>query len=167
MHLFDAMRGERIVTVIIIGLIELVAALNILIVLVMMVMEKLPRHCDFDVDGRAAPADPHDFHAAGRADRRGGSAIGLTVGYTLCYFAEKYKWIRIDESVYACLVRAVRDALGARHLDRRRGHFNQLSGNAVPREKRHADRAGGSPCGTNNRNGALGQVTSLTGPKRC
>ena len=30
-----------------------------------------------------------------------GSAIGLTVGYTLCYFAEKYRWIRLQESVYS------------------------------------------------------------------
>jgi lipoprotein-releasing system permease protein len=29
-----------------------------------------------------------------------GSAIGLTVGYTLCYFADKYRWVRLDERVY-------------------------------------------------------------------
>src|SRR5580704_18292729 len=66
-HLFDAMRGERIVTIIIIGLIELVAALNILIVL-----DdgdgKIPRHRHPDVDGCAPAADPRDLHAAGRAD---------------------------------------------------------------------------------------------------
>jgi lipoprotein-releasing system permease protein len=86
-HLFDAMRGERIVTIIIIGLIELVAALNILIVLVMMVMEK---YRDIAV-----------LMSMGVLIGVVGSAIGLAAGYTLCYFAEKYKWIRIDESVYA------------------------------------------------------------------
>jgi lipoprotein-releasing system permease protein len=40
-HLFDALRSERIVTIIIIGLIELVAALNILIVLVITKTEPL------------------------------------------------------------------------------------------------------------------------------
>jgi len=30
-----------------------------------------------------------------------GSAIGLTVGYALCHFADKYRWIRLDEQVYA------------------------------------------------------------------
>ena len=39
-QLFNALRIERVVTVITIGLIELVAALNILITLIMMVMEK-------------------------------------------------------------------------------------------------------------------------------
>ncbi len=30
-----------------------------------------------------------------------GTAIGLVLGYTLCYFAEQYRWIRLDEQVYA------------------------------------------------------------------
>ena len=30
-----------------------------------------------------------------------GTAIGLVVGYTLCYFADRYRWIRLDEQVYA------------------------------------------------------------------
>ena len=30
-----------------------------------------------------------------------GSAIGLAVGYTLCYFADKYRWVRLDETVYS------------------------------------------------------------------
>jgi lipoprotein-releasing system permease protein len=29
-----------------------------------------------------------------------GTAIGLTVGYTVCYFADKYQWLRLDEQVY-------------------------------------------------------------------
>ena len=27
--------------------------------------------------------------------------IGMAIGYTLCYFAERYRWIRLDEQVYA------------------------------------------------------------------
>jgi lipoprotein-releasing system permease protein len=101
LHLFDAMRGERIVTVIIIGLIELVAALNILIVLVMMVMEKYRDIAVLMSMGARRQQIRAIFMLQGVLIGVVGSAIGLVVGYTLCYFAEKYKWIRIDESVYA------------------------------------------------------------------
>ena len=30
-----------------------------------------------------------------------GTAIGLAVGHTLCYFADKYHWLRLDEQVYS------------------------------------------------------------------
>jgi len=30
-----------------------------------------------------------------------GTVIGMGVGYTLCYFADRYRWIRLDEQVYA------------------------------------------------------------------
>ena len=30
-----------------------------------------------------------------------GSAIGLVLGYGLCYFAEKYRWIPLDPQVYS------------------------------------------------------------------
>ncbi|HUE11821.1 MAG TPA: ABC transporter permease, partial [Steroidobacteraceae bacterium] len=100
-HLFDALRGERIVTIIIIGLIELVAALNILIVLVMMVMEKYRDIAILMSMGARREQIRRIFMMQGVLIGVVGSAIGLTVGYTLCYFAEKYKWIRIDESVYA------------------------------------------------------------------
>jgi lipoprotein-releasing system permease protein len=100
-HLFDAMRGERIVTIIIIGLIELVAALNILIVLVMMVMEKYRDIAVLMSMGARRQQIRAIFMLQGVLIGVVGSAIGLAVGYTLCYFAEKYKWIRIDESVYA------------------------------------------------------------------
>jgi lipoprotein-releasing system permease protein len=100
-HLFDAIRGERIVTIIIIGLIELVAALNILIVLVMMVMEKYRDIAVLMSMGARRQQIRAIFMLQGVLIGVVGSAIGLTLGYTLCYFAEKYRWIRIDESVYA------------------------------------------------------------------
>jgi lipoprotein-releasing system permease protein len=100
-HLFDALRGERVVTIIIIGLIELVAALNILIVLVMMVMEKYRDIAVLMSMGARKQQIRSIFMLQGVLIGAVGSAIGLAVGYTLCYFAEKYQWIRIDESVYA------------------------------------------------------------------
>ena len=30
-----------------------------------------------------------------------GTAIGLVVGYALCYFADRYQWIQLDQSVYS------------------------------------------------------------------
>jgi lipoprotein-releasing system permease protein len=30
-----------------------------------------------------------------------GSAIGLTIGYALCYFANKYQWVKLDQTIYA------------------------------------------------------------------
>jgi lipoprotein-releasing system permease protein len=100
-RLFDAMRGERIVTIIIIGLIELVAALNILIVLVMMVMEKYRDIAVLMSMGARRQQIRAIFMMQGVLIGAVGSVIGLAIGYPLCYFADKYKWIRIDESVYA------------------------------------------------------------------
>ncbi|HUB80303.1 MAG TPA: ABC transporter permease [Bryobacteraceae bacterium] len=100
-RLFDAMNGERVVTIIIIGLIELVAALNILIVLVMMVMEKYRDIAVLMSMGARRQQIRAIFMLQGVLIGVVGSAIGLAAGYTLCYFAEKYKWIRIDASVYA------------------------------------------------------------------
>jgi lipoprotein-releasing system permease protein len=100
-HIFEALRGERIVTIIIIGLIELVAALNILIVLVMMVMEKYRDIAVLMSMGARRQQIRAIFMVQGVLIGVVGSVIGLALGYTLCYFAEKYKWIRIDESVYA------------------------------------------------------------------
>ena len=100
-RLFDAMNGERIVTIIIIGLIELVAALNILIVLVMMVMEKYRDIAVLMSMGARRQQIRRIFMLQGVLIGVVGSAIGLAVGYALCYLADKYKWIRIDESVYS------------------------------------------------------------------
>jgi lipoprotein-releasing system permease protein len=101
LHLFDAMRGERIVTIIIIGLIELVAALNILIVLVMMVMEKYRDIAVLMSMGARRQQIRNIFMMQGVLIGAVGSAVGLAVGYPLCYFADKYQWVRIDASVYA------------------------------------------------------------------
>jgi lipoprotein-releasing system permease protein len=30
-----------------------------------------------------------------------GTVVGLVVGYTLCYFADHYHWIRLNEQVYS------------------------------------------------------------------
>jgi lipoprotein-releasing system permease protein len=99
--LLNALRMERIVTVVSIGLIQVVAALNILIALVMMVMEK---HRDIAIlmsMGARARQIRRIFVWEGAMIGAVGTVIGLTTGYTICYFADKYQWLRLDEQVYS------------------------------------------------------------------
>jgi len=99
--ILNSLRMERIVTVITIGLIQVVAALNILIALVMMVMEK---HRDIAIlmsMGARARQIRRIFVWEGAMIGAVGTVIGLTAGYTICYFADKYRWLSLDESVYS------------------------------------------------------------------
>jgi lipoprotein-releasing system permease protein len=100
-QLLNALNMEKIVTVITIGLIELVAALNILITLVMMVMEKYRDIAVLMSMGARHQQVRRIFMLQGVLIGVVGTAIGLMVGYTLCYFADHYRWIRLDEQVYA------------------------------------------------------------------
>ncbi len=100
-QLFGALNMERMVTIIVIGLIELVAALNILITLVMMVMEKYRDIAVLMSMGARRKQIRRIFMLQGVLIGVVGSAIGLIVGYTLCYFAEKYHWIKLPEAVYS------------------------------------------------------------------
>jgi lipoprotein-releasing system permease protein len=82
-------------------LIQLVAALNILITLVMMVMEK---HRDIAVLmslGARAAQIRNIFVFEGALIGSVGTAIGLVLGYTLSYFADHYRWIKLNEEVYS------------------------------------------------------------------
>lgn len=99
-QLFSALNLERIVTAIVIGLILLVAALNILITLVMMVMEKY-RDVAILMSMGARPAQIRRiFMLQGVLIGAVGSALGLIVGYGISYFAGKYQWIKLPEAVY-------------------------------------------------------------------
>jgi lipoprotein-releasing system permease protein len=100
-QLLGALRMERMVTVITIGLIQLVAALNILITLVMMVMEKYRDIAVLVSLGARQRQIRRIFMLQGVLIGLVGSAIGLAAGYTLCYLAEKHRWLRLDEAVYS------------------------------------------------------------------
>lgn len=100
-QLLDALKMERKVTVITIGLIELVGALNIFITLVMMVMEKYRDIAVLMSMGARRAQIRRIFMLQGVLIGAAGSAIGLTVGYAICYFAEKYRWVSLSESVYS------------------------------------------------------------------
>jgi lipoprotein-releasing system permease protein len=100
-QLLGALNMERVVAVITIGLIELVAALNIFITLVMMVMEK---YRDIGVLMSMGARRSHIrniFMMQGVLIGVVGSAIGLAVGYPLSYLAGKYRWISLPEAVYS------------------------------------------------------------------
>jgi len=100
-QILNALTMERTVTVITIGLIQLVAALNILITLVMMVMEK---HRDIAIlmsMGARARQIRNVFVYEGALIGAVGTVIGLVVGHVLCYLADHYQWLKLDEQVYS------------------------------------------------------------------
>ena len=99
-QLMAALNMERVVTIITIGLIEMVAALNIFITLVMMVMEKYRDIAVLMSMGARRAQIRRIFMLQGVLIGMVGSAIGLAVGYMLCYFSNKYHWLPLDPTVY-------------------------------------------------------------------
>lgn len=100
-QLLNAFRMEKYVTIITIGLIELVGALNILISLVMMVMEKYRDIAVLMSMGAKRSQIRNIFMMQGVLIGVAGTAIGLAAGYGLSYLADRYRWIRLDEQVYS------------------------------------------------------------------
>jgi lipoprotein-releasing system permease protein len=99
--ILNALRMERVVTVITIGLIQLVAALNILIALVMAVMEKRKDIAILMSMGARHKQVRNVFVLQGVLIGVVGSAIGLVLGYTLSVLADRFHWIRLDAEVYS------------------------------------------------------------------
>jgi lipoprotein-releasing system permease protein len=97
----NALRMERVVTVITIGLIQLVAALNILIALIMMVMEKYKDIAILMSMGARHQQIRRIFMLQGVIIGIVGSILGLIAGYTISWLADTYQWIRLDEEVYS------------------------------------------------------------------
>ena len=100
-ELLHALKMERAVTAITIGLIELVGALNILITLTMIVLTKYKDIAVLLSMGARRGQIRRIFVMQGALIGLVGTSIGLIVGYTFCYFADKYHLIRLDEAVYA------------------------------------------------------------------
>lgn len=100
-QLMNALRLERTVTIVTIGLIQLVAALNIVITLVMMVMEK-NRDIAVLISLGAKPRQIRRiFLMEGALIGGVGTAIGLVLGYGLSFLGDRFRWISLDEQVYA------------------------------------------------------------------
>ncbi len=99
--LFHALRLERLVTFITIGLIVFVAALNILISLIMMVMEKTKDIAVLMSMGTRQSQVRNLFIAQGVLIGVVGTAIGLLLGYAISYAGGHYHIIALSPEVYS------------------------------------------------------------------
>jgi lipoprotein-releasing system permease protein len=99
--LFSALKLERLVTVLTIGLIMLVAALNIFITLAMMVMEKNRDIAVLMSMGARARQVWAVFTLHGLAIGAIGGLLGLLSGYGICWAGERYRLFRLPADVYA------------------------------------------------------------------
>jgi len=100
-ELFRALRLEQIVTFIILALIVCVAALNILIALTMMVMEKTRDIAVLMSFGVNAEQVRRIFLLQGLLISLIGTVLGLVVGYGLSWLGGHYRFIHLDAAVYS------------------------------------------------------------------
>jgi lipoprotein-releasing system permease protein len=99
--LFHALRLERLVTFITVGLIVFVAALNILISLTMMVMEKTRDIAVLMSMGTRKAQVRRIFIAQGALIGLVGTAIGLVLGYALSWTGGHYHLFSLAPEVYS------------------------------------------------------------------
>ncbi len=99
--LFRALRLERVVTFITIGLIVFVAALNILISLIMMVMEKTKDIAVLMSMGTRKAQIRRIFIAQGMLIGVIGTILGLIAGYALSWAGGHYHFISLSPEVYS------------------------------------------------------------------
>jgi lipoprotein-releasing system permease protein len=99
--LFRALRLERVVTFITIGLIVLVAALNILISLIMMVMEKTKDIAVLMSLGTKKRQIRRVFITQGLLIGVIGTVLGLVLGYALSWTGGHYHFISLAPEVYS------------------------------------------------------------------
>ncbi len=99
--LFRALRLERVVTFITIGLIVFVAALNILISLIMMVMEKTKDIAVLVSMGAKPSQVRRIFMLQGVLIGVVGTFLGLILGYALSFLAGHFRLISLSAEVYS------------------------------------------------------------------
>ena len=100
-ELFRALKLEQVVTFIVLALIVCVAALNILIALTMMVMEKTRDIAVLMSFGVRAEQVRRIFLLQGLLISIIGTVLGLIVGYSLSWVGGHYRFIHLDASVYS------------------------------------------------------------------
>ena len=98
--IFTALRLERLVMFITIGLIVMVAALNIVATLIMMVLEKTRDIAILVSMGATRTNIRRIFIAQGVIIGVIGTAGGLILGHLISYFADKYHLISLAPDVY-------------------------------------------------------------------
>ena len=99
--LFRALRLEKLVTAIFIGLITLVAGLNILVVLSMTVTDRAKDIAVLRSMGSRSRQLRNVFLLQGFSIGATGTILGLIVGYSFAIIAAKYQLIPLDPQVYA------------------------------------------------------------------
>jgi len=99
--IFQALQLERLVMIITIGLIVLVAALNIIIVLIMMVMEKNRDIAVLMSMGATQGTIRRIFMLQGVIIGVFGSFVGSIAGSLICWVCDKYQLIRLETDVYS------------------------------------------------------------------
>jgi lipoprotein-releasing system permease protein len=99
--LFRALRLERLVTAIFIGLITLVAGLNILVVLSMTVTDRAKDIAVLRSMGSRSRQLRNIFLWQGFTIGATGTIMGLVIGYSFAWIAGKYQLIPLDPQVYA------------------------------------------------------------------
>ena len=75
--------------------------MNILIALIMMVMEKYRDIAILMSMGARQQQIRKIFMLQGVLIGVVGTVMGLISGYTICYLADRYRWIPLDEEVYS------------------------------------------------------------------
>jgi len=97
---FNALKMEKLVTAIAIGLIMLVAALNILTSLVMMVMEKNKDIAILKSLGARKAQIRRIFMYQGLTIGVLGTAAGLALGHAVCWVCDTYQLLPLEAEVY-------------------------------------------------------------------
>jgi lipoprotein-releasing system permease protein len=97
---FNALKMEKLVTAIAISLIMLVAALNILISLVMMVMEKNRDIAILKSMGSSRRQIRRIFMWQGMIIGAVGTTAGLVLGHVVCWVSNHYQLIGLEAEVY-------------------------------------------------------------------
>ncbi|MGH9393060.1 MAG: FtsX-like permease family protein, partial [Terriglobales bacterium] len=99
--LFQALQLERLGTVLVISLVVLVAALNVLIMLTMLVLEKRREIAVLLSLGARRRQIRRIFVYQGLWIAGLGTLLGLGVAYPLAWAADRYHWIHVSAEVYA------------------------------------------------------------------
>ncbi len=99
-NLFSALKLEKTVMFIILALIVLVAAFNIASSLIMMVMEKTHDIAILKAMGATNGSIRKIFVFKGMAIGSIGTALGVVLGYALCFLLKHYQFIELPGDVY-------------------------------------------------------------------
>ena len=75
--------------------------MNIVASLVLLVMEKSRDIAILKTMGTSAASIRRIFMLEGLLIGVVGTAAGLVAGYTICYLADRYRWLKLDEQIYA------------------------------------------------------------------